>query len=73
MSLAKTAFYAKNVPNWERVLRTALSVGAVAFALTSLASPWRWLMAVSAIGFAVSGIIGFCPACALVGRRLDKG
>jgi hypothetical protein len=30
------------------------------------------LVAGSALGFAVTGLIGFCPACALVGRRLEK-
>ncbi|AKU97281.1 hypothetical protein AKJ09_03945 [Labilithrix luteola] len=70
MSFAKTAFYAKNVPNWERVLRIVLSATAVAFAFTRLASPWSWVAAFSAIGFAMTGFVGFCPACALVGRRL---
>jgi hypothetical protein len=26
----------------------------------------------SGVSFAVTGIIGFCPGCALLGRRLDK-
>jgi len=71
MSFAKTAFYVKNVPGWERALRVLLSMTTAALALAFLASPWSWLVAGSAAGFAVTGLVGFCPACALVGRRLD--
>ncbi|WP_081075373.1 DUF2892 domain-containing protein [Burkholderia anthina] len=65
-------FYVKNVPNWERVLRVI--VGAVVAVLSIL----YWggvpgtVIALAAIGIVVSGLVGFCPACAMVGRRLDK-
>ena len=71
MSMTK-AFYVKNVPGWERALRVLLSLAAVAFALTSLPRPWDWVVAVSAIGVAATGLVGFCPMCALVGRKLDR-
>lgn len=42
-------FYAKNLPNWERVLRVIM--GAI---------------------LAMTGLMGFCPMCAMVGRKLNK-
>ena len=72
MSLAKTAFYAKNLPNWERALRLVLSAAAAASALALLSPPWSWVWAVSALGFSITGLVGFCPACAMGGRKLEK-
>ena len=67
-----SAFYVKNVPGWERALRLVLGGGAAAFALYSFPGPMGWLLAGSAAGIAVTGLVGFCPMCAMVGRRLDK-
>lgn len=67
-------FYLKNVNNGERVLRVVM--GMMALALTFMY--WgQSLVAVSA-GIAgaimgMTGLIGFCPMCAIVGRKLDKG
>ncbi len=72
MSLAKPAFYAKNLPSWERVLRLVLSALVVVGAFVTLAPPTSWVVAGSALSFAMTGLIGFCPACAAVGRRLGK-
>ena len=71
MSFASTAFYAKNLPVWERVLRIVVSAVGVALGLAMLPAPWSWVVAGSAVGFAFTGLVGFCPACALVGRKLD--
>lgn len=71
MSFVKAAFYAKNVPGWERVLRVVLSVTATVLSFVYLRAPLSYVAAASAIGFAITGLVGFCPACALVGRRLD--
>lgn len=62
--------YVKNVPNGERVLRAVLGLSAAGAALALLGGPVGWLLAASAVGLAVTGLLGFCPACALVGRRL---
>jgi hypothetical protein len=72
LPVVNTAFYAKNVPNWERWLRLFVAALVVAGGLVSLAAPWSWVVAGSALGFALTGLVGFCPACALVGRRLEK-
>jgi len=65
-------FYVKNVPSWERVLRVIVGLAVVAWSLLALGGTWGTIIALSAAGIVASGLFGFCPACALVGRRLDK-
>lgn len=62
--------YVKNVPVWERVLRVALSLALAAAALWLWPGLLGWGVAGACAGFALTGLVGFCPACALVGRRL---
>lgn len=66
-------FYLKNVPNWERVLRIVMGLMALGFAVMG----WGATMAVGAgitgAMLSMTGLFGFCPMCALVGRKLDKG
>ncbi|MGU7785088.1 YgaP family membrane protein [Burkholderia sp. PU8-34] len=64
--------YVKNVPTLERIVRIVLGVVATALSLTFLKGILSIAFALSAIGIVISGLIGFCPACAMVGRRLDK-
>lgn len=64
--------YVKNVPPVERLLRAVLGLLAAGLSLALLAPPWSWLAAASAAGIVVSGLVGFCPMCAMVGRRLDR-
>jgi uncharacterized membrane protein len=71
MSLLKSALYVKNVPNWERAVRIALALAAVAGALMLAAAPWNWVLAAAGAGLGLSGLVGLCPACAMVGRRLQ--
>ena len=72
MSVFSTAIYVKNVPAWERVVRVVLSLAVIVYAVMSLPAPWSWLVGASAAGFAVTGLVGFCPACAMIGRRLKN-
>ena len=65
-------FYVKNVPTWERVLRVVVGLAVVAWSLLALGGVWSIVIAASAAGIVASGLFGFCPACAMVGRRLDK-
>jgi uncharacterized membrane protein len=65
-------FYVKNVPVWERLLRGAVGAALVIFALLRLDGAATWLAIAAATGLVMSGIFGFCPACAMVGRRLKK-
>lgn len=66
-------FYVKNVPNWERALRVILSVVALVFSYQS------WGVYALGVGLGITGamlaftgLFGFCPLCAMVGRKLDK-
>ena len=62
----------KNVPNWERALRVLAGLGGVALGLLALDGTAGLLVAASGAGLAGTGLMGFCPACALAGRRLGK-
>ena len=67
-------FYVKNVPNWERILRSVMGAIALVFAAMN------WGTSNLAVGtgimgamMAMTGLVGFCPMCAMVGRKLGKG
>lgn len=63
-------FYVKNVPNWERVLRIVLALGGAAIAYHF----GYGIPVVAAIAsFSLTGFFGFCPMCAMYGRKLNKG
>ena len=66
-------FYTKNVTNMERAIRVILGVLALIFAAMNFGSS---ALAVGAgiVGavLALTGLFGFCPMCALAGRKLDK-
>lgn len=64
--------YMKNLPTWERLARLIAGVLAVAASLYLFAGTTAILLAASAAGIALTGLVGFCPMCALVGRRLDQ-
>ena len=63
-------FYAQNVPNGERVVRVLAGAAAVGLALAFVGGMSGWLLAAGAAGLVASGLFGFCPACAMVGRKL---
>lgn len=67
-------FYAKNVPTWERVLRTVTGLAGLAYAIMN------WGVSPLAVGaglmgavLSMTGMFGYCPMCAMVGRKLDNG
>jgi hypothetical protein len=64
--------YVKNLPLWERSLRIGTGIMVAAYALLSVGGVMGWGILAGGIGMALTGIFGFCPACALVGRRLKK-
>lgn len=66
-------FYVTNVPAWERVLRIVMGLMALGFAVMSWGHPMA--MGAGVIGgmLSMTGLFGFCPMCAMVGRKLDKG
>lgn len=65
-------WYVKNVPNGERVARVLCGVTSAGMAFALMSGPWAWLGAAAAAGITVSGLVGFCPMCAMVGRKLPR-
>lgn len=69
MSTLKAAFFIKNIPPWERALRFLIGLAAVALGIV-LGGPVGWIALASGAMFTTTAVFGFCPMCALVGRRL---
>jgi len=65
-------FYVKNVPNWERVLRVAAGLITIGVDFRLLNGIEAIALAAAAAGIVISGLFGFCPMCAMIGRKLDK-
>jgi len=64
--------YVKNVPALERIVRIILGVAGAALSILFLKGVVGIVGALAAAGVTISGLVGFCPACAMVGRRLAK-
>jgi Protein of unknown function (DUF2892) len=66
-------FYIKNVPSWERTLRVVAGVATIAYGLFGLKGTLvGYLVAASGVIIILTGFTGFCPMCALAGRRLKN-
>ena len=67
-------FYRKNVGPGERALRLAAGAAMVVGGLALLGmTPLGLLVAGAGVMSAATGLVGFCPACALVGRKPLEG
>ncbi len=65
--------YQKNLPLWERALRVLAALALIAGGLLGLpGTALGWLLAASGAFVGLTGFVGFCPACAMVGRKLDR-
>ena len=61
--------YRKNITRPESLLRVAGGVALIAAGLWwQGASPLGLALAASGVGSVLSGVFGYCPACAMVGR-----
>ncbi len=65
-------FYIKNLPTWERALRIVIGIASLGFAY------FYWgvmtpvvLAALIGASLALTGLAGWCPMCALLGRKLQ--
>ncbi len=66
-------FYVKNVPAFERILRVALGAAMVVLGFWMGKGPMMTaLVAGSGLITALTGFFGFCPMCAMVGRKPDQ-
>ena len=67
-------FYRKNVPSWERIMRVVAGILMIACGLVGpgiAGTPVGIIIAITGSVTLVTGFIGFCPACAMVGRKLS--
>lgn len=71
--MVSSIVYIKNVPDWERWVRVLMGIVLLGAALAIFGYGWLGF-GTGVFGFIVmmTGIVGFCPACALAGRKLDQ-
>ena len=58
-----------NLPSAERLIRLFTGLAVAGFAWATPAQPYVMLVSIG-ICVALTGLVGFCPACALADRRL---
>ena len=65
--------YVKNVPGWERAIRLLMGVALIAASVAYFGSTMTgWVVGIAGAIAAMPGLLGFCPACAMVGRKLNN-
>lgn len=68
-----TMIFQKNLPLWERTLRTCIGLALAIGALLMPTEPWlKWVLVASGVSFVAMGFVGFCPMCAMFGRKLKS-
>ncbi len=66
--------YRKNMKSWEQGARLLGGAAMVAFALLQHGfTPPALPLALAGVLTGLTGLVGFCPACALVGRKPVEG
>jgi len=68
-------FIKRNLPHWERALRIVMGLLIAAAVYLGLFSAGilGWAAIATAATLVLTAFVGFCPACAMVGRRyLEK-
>jgi hypothetical protein len=66
-------FYRRNLPGWERAMRVVAGAAMIAGGLWALpGTSVGYLIAGSGGAAMMTGFFGFCPMCAMVGRRLPS-
>ena len=65
--------YTKNVPPVERTLRVLVGFALIALGLVGMkGTPLGYILAASGVVALLTGFVGFCPMCALAGRRIQE-
>jgi membrane protein implicated in regulation of membrane protease activity len=64
----------RNLPVWERLSRVVAGAACAWIGLGPLAaSTLDWLVLATGVTLLLTAFVGFCPACAMIGRRyLDR-
>ncbi|MBC9880162.1 DUF2892 domain-containing protein [Bradyrhizobium sp. INPA01-394B] len=61
------AFYRKNIGGLHQAVRVAAGLAVVVAASVYLTGAPAWLVALGGAGFALTGLVGYCPMCAMAG------
>jgi len=59
----------RNLPHWERAARVVLAMLLAGTASAFFVGTAAWAAWLVAATLALTAIVGFCPACAMIGRR----
>ena len=59
--------FRKNLPGWERTMRVVLGAILIGY---GPAAPLGYAIAAGGLTAILTGFFGFCPMCAMVGRKL---
>jgi uncharacterized membrane protein len=66
-------FYRKNLRGWERAMRVIGGAVMIGYGLAGLPGlPVGYLLTGTGATAILTGFFGFCPMCAMVGRRLPS-
>ncbi len=64
-------FYRKDIYTWEQGLRIIASVVLMVYAALSMPPGMlSYALIASCIAIGLTGVFGFCPLCAMTGRRM---
>ena len=63
--------YLKNLPTWERLFRLVAALAMGSCAVHFWGTPVGYVWAIVGISMALTSVVGFCPMCALAGRRIE--
>ena len=61
------AFYRKNIGGLHQAVRIAFGVAVAVAAFVYLTGAAAWLVALGGGSFALTGLVGYCPMCAMAG------
>jgi hypothetical protein len=66
-------FYRKNLPGWERAMRIIAGLAVIAWGLLGFpGASLGYVIGASGAVAILTGFFGFCPMCAMVGRKLPS-
>ena len=65
--------YQKNVTSWEQVARVVAGLAMTVYGLMALPGlAVGYAVAAGGLMVGMTGLFGYCPACGMLGRKLDR-
>ncbi|MDA9412226.1 YgaP family membrane protein [Bradyrhizobium sp. CCBAU 45384] len=61
------AFYRKNIGSLHQAVRIAAGIAVAVAASVYLTGAPAWLVALGGAGLTLTGLVGYCPMCAMAG------